>query len=70
MVSGRWRIYLIDHYDEKRKAKALDMALCLFEIKNNVWRQFKNQNYDPYPMLEAINECFEEHHIDIEDLLE
>lgn len=61
---------MIDHYDEKRKAKALDMALCLFKIKNNVWRQFKHQDYDPYPMMEAINECFEYYHIDIDDLLE
>jgi len=58
------------YYDQKRKANALDMALCLFEIQNNVWRKFKHTDYDYHPLMEAINECIAEHGIMVDDWLE
>ena len=58
------------YLDAKRKAKALDMALCLFEIQNNVWREFKHTDYDYEPLIHKINDCIDEHNIIVDDLVE
>lgn len=47
----------VDDYDLKRKAKTLDMALCLFDIYM-------------LPTGGHIGDCFERHNINVEDLLE
>lgn len=55
-----------------RLSKSLDMALALFEIQNNVWRQFKNgeDKIDFQEYREAVNEVLEEYNINIDDLIE
>lgn len=59
-------------YSAKRKCiyKSFDMASCLFEIQNNVWRKFKHTDYDYHPLMDAINDCIEDHNIILEDLIE
>ena len=68
--SGTCNIYSEDYLDQKRKAKALDMACCLFDIQNNLWRKFKHTDYDYQPFMDAINECIDDHNIIIDDLIE
>ena len=56
-----------------RCAKSLDMAIVLFEIQNNLWRQFKHREEDPtlfYEFREAINSLLHDYGIIIEDLIE
>ena len=63
-------IYCNNTLEEKCKSKALDMASCLFEIQNNVWRKFKHTDYDYHPYMDAVNKCIYDHNINIEDLIE
>lgn len=55
-----------------RLAKSLDMALALFEIQNNVWRQFKHgdEKIDFQEYREAVQEMFEEYNINLDELLD
>lgn len=61
-----------DDKEAKRLVKSLDMACCLFEIKNNMWRQWEHQdkNLNYHEVNEAISKIFEENNIDINDLID
>ena len=54
----------------KRIAKADDMAMFIWELVHNGWREFKHTDYDYEKSWEKINSLLEEHHIDINDLIE
>lgn len=54
----------------KRLAKSTDMALCLWEIVHNGWREFKHTDYDYEKAWDKIREIIYEHNIDIDDLIE
>jgi len=59
-----------DDYEARRMLKSLDMALCLWEIVHNTWRQFKNSDIDYQPIFEAITEELDKHNINLDDLIE
>lgn len=52
----------------KRLAKSTDMALCLWEIVHNGWRDFKHTDYDYEKAWDKIREIISEYNIDIYDL--
>ncbi len=54
----------------KRIAKSKDMALCLWEIVHNGWREFKHTDYDYEKAWSKISDIISEHNIDIDDLIE
>lgn len=49
--------------------KSTDMALFIFELVNNGWRDFRYTDYDYTPAWNKINELLREHNINIEDLI-
>ena len=59
-----------DPLEIKRLSKADDMALFIWELKYNGWRDFKHTDYDYQPAWEKINTLLEEYRIDIDDLTE
>lgn len=59
-----------DPQEIKRLAKSNDMALFIFELVNNGWRDFKHTDYDYTKAWNKINELLIEHNINIEDLTE
>ncbi len=67
---------LDDEYEAKRMFKSLDMALILWEIRNNLYKKCNNasQMNPEKDMLnivfEHINNLFEEHSVDIDDLVQ
>ena len=55
----------------KRLAKSEDMAIVLFEIQANLWRRWKHTEEPNLEQVwEAINELYEEHGIDVNDLID
>jgi hypothetical protein len=55
----------------KRLAKSEDMAIVLFEIQQNLWRRWKHTEEPNLEQVwEAINELYDEHGIDVNDLIE
>jgi hypothetical protein len=59
-----------DQTEIKRLAKSTDMALCLWEIVHNGWREFKHSDYDYKKAWDKIRDIISEHNIDIDDLIE
>ncbi len=59
-----------DPTEAKRLAKATDMALFIWELVHNGWRDFKHTDYDYTKAWDKIHELLEEHNIDIDDLIE
>lgn len=59
-----------DQLEIKRLAKSNDMALCLWEIVNNGWREFKHTDYDYEKAWDKIIEILSKHKIDVDDLVE
>lgn len=62
-----------DISDIKKIAKADDMAMFIWELKNNAWRQFKHKevgSYDYNDFCEVISELLDEHNIFIDDLVQ
>jgi len=57
-----------DEQEIKRLAKANDMAMFIFELVNNGWRDFKDTDYDYQPAWQKINELLEHYNITINDL--
>lgn len=53
----------------KRLAKSTDMALCLWEIVHNGWREFKHTDYDYEKAWDKIRDIISEHNIDVNDLI-
>lgn len=58
-----------DPIEIKRLAKANDMAVCLWEIVHNGWREFKGTDVDYQRVWEVIDEIMAENNIDINDLM-
>lgn len=59
-----------DQIEIKRLAKSTDMAICLWEIVHNGWREFKHTDYDYEKAWDKIREIIFEHNIDVDDLIE
>ncbi len=59
-----------DETEIKRLAKSTDMALCLWEIVHNGWREFKHTDYDDQKAWDKIIDIISEHNIDVDDLIE
>lgn len=60
-----------DDLEVKRIAKAFDMACCLFDLKNNMWRKWKYSDTSPTgeEVLEEMNRIIDEHNINVDDLV-
>lgn len=56
--------------EAKRLVKANDMAVFIWELVHNGWREFKYGDYDYNPAWDKIRSLLEEHGIDIDDLTE
>jgi len=59
-----------DSFEQMRIAKSLDMALFIWQLVHNGWREFKHTDYEYEKAWDKIRELLEEHHIDIDDLIE
>lgn len=59
-----------DEKEIKRIAKSTDMAIFIFELKNNLWRQFKHTDYDYHIAWDKINELLDEFDININELID
>lgn len=57
-----------DPMEIKQLAKSNDMAMCLWDIVHNGWREFKHTDYDYKIAWKAINELIAEYGIDVDDL--
>lgn len=59
-----------DQIEIKRLSKSTDMAICLWEIVHNGWREFKHTDYDYEKAWDKIKDIIAEHNIDVDDLIE
>lgn len=59
-----------DDHEIKRIAKSNDMAMFIWELVHNGWREFKHTDYDYEKSWGKIHELLKEYNIDIEDLIE
>lgn len=59
-----------DPKEIKRLAASTDMALCLWEIVKNGWRDFKHTDYDYRLAWNKIHEILEKHNIDVDTLID
>lgn len=59
-----------DEMEAKRLVKSFDMASVLFEIHNNLFRYFEDDECDHTAVFEKIGDIFEEHDIDVDELIE
>lgn len=59
-----------DPMEIKRLAKSNDMAMCLWEIVHNGWREFKHTDYDYQKAWDKITSILEEYDINTDDLIE
>ena len=57
-----------DSMEIKRLSKADDMAMFIWELVHNGWREFKHTDYDYTKAWDKINALLKEHNIDIDDL--
>lgn len=57
-----------DPQEIKRLAKADDMAMFIWELVHNGWRDFKHTDYDYEKAWDKIDELLKEHNIVIDDL--
>lgn len=59
-----------DHETEiKRLAKSSDMAMFIWELVHNGWREFKETDYEYEKAWGKINELLIQYNIDIDDLM-
>lgn len=54
----------------KRLSKADDMAMFIWELVHNGWREFKHSGYDYEKAWDKIHELLEIHGIYIDDICE
>ena len=57
-----------DITEAKRLAKANDMAMFIWELVYNGWREFKYTDYDYQKAWNKINDLLDEFGIDIDDI--
>lgn len=61
-----------DEMEIKRLSNANNLAFCLWEIQNNVWRKFKHRDDGTYSyedIWEEINECINDHNLNLDALV-
>jgi hypothetical protein len=60
-----------DQMEGLRMLMATDMSIALFEIKNNMWRRWKDKDkISIAEMQSAIHEIMEDNLINLDDLIE
>lgn len=59
-----------DPMEIKRIAKSTDMAMFIWELVHNGWREFKHEDYDYQKSWDKIHELLKEYDININDLIE
>lgn len=59
-----------DPLEIARLVKATDMALFIWELVHNGWRDFKHTDYDYQKSWDKIHELLTEYGIDIDSLVE
>lgn len=59
-----------DPMEIKRLSKADDMAMFIWELVHNGWRDFKHTDYDYEKAWDKIRELLNDFKIDIDDLTE
>jgi len=57
-----------DPMEVKMLAKANDMALFIWELVHNGWREFKHTDYEYEKAWDKIHDLLKEHNINIDDL--
>jgi len=57
-----------DEQEIKRLAKSNDMAMFIFELVNNGWREFDGTRYNYKPAWNKINQLLAQYKINIDDL--
>jgi len=57
-----------DPMEVKVLAKANDMALFIWELVHNGWREFKHTDYEYEKAWDKIHDLLKEHNINIDDL--
>ena len=57
-----------DPTEIKRLAKANDMAMFIWELVHNGWRDFKHTDYDYEKAWQKIRDLLSEYNIDVDDL--
>jgi hypothetical protein len=58
-----------DDQEIKRIAKSTDMAMFIWELVHNGWREFKHTNYEYEKAWDKISSLLDEHNIKIDDLI-
>ena len=58
-----------DETEIKRLAKSTDMAMFIWDLVNNGWRDFKHTDYDYQRSWDKIHELLDKYNIDINDLV-
>lgn len=58
-----------DPIEAKRIYKADELALFIWELVHNGWREFKGTDYDYQPAWNKINRLLDEYNINIDDLI-
>jgi len=53
-----------------RLIKSEDMAMFIWELYHNGWRDFKHTDYDYQKAWDKINDLLEEHNINVDELIE
>lgn len=59
-----------DAQEIKRLSKSTDMALFIWELVHNGWREFKHTDFEYEKAWNKINELLNDFKIDIDDLVE
>jgi hypothetical protein len=59
-----------DQTEIKRLAKSNDMALFIWELVHNGWREFKDTDHDYKKVWNKIHVLLRTYNIDIDDLME
>lgn len=57
-----------DPIEIKQLAKAPDMAMFIWQLVHNGWRDFKHTDYDYGPAWDKIGELLDEYNITPDDL--
>ena len=58
-----------DPMEIKRLSKSTDMAMFIWELVHNGWRDFRDTDYDYEPAWEKIRELLDDHDINIDELI-
>ena len=59
-----------DETEIKRLSKSADMALFIWELVHNGWREFEGTDYDYNKSWDKIAQLLEKHNINIDDLID